>query len=214
MLLHGAVAPFVDAEIDLDNRIPAGHAAFFNSSSYTRSGYSSATSRRAKKEGLAETICTALENHAQLEGNLLSAMHSADREMIDKSIPEHDEMRRLIAAVRSTRPDGIDYDDTLMELMRLVIHHVADEETQLLPEAERVLHGRLAELGGEMTRRRMQLVRPRAGAIAINVARSYPAAAISIAALGVLGALAIALGAGGNGRRNGWIRGQRALFRW
>jgi hypothetical protein len=31
----------VDAEIDLDNRIPAGHAAFFNSSSYTRFGYTS-----------------------------------------------------------------------------------------------------------------------------------------------------------------------------
>jgi hypothetical protein len=29
------------AENDLDNRIPAGHAAFFNSSSYTRFGYTS-----------------------------------------------------------------------------------------------------------------------------------------------------------------------------
>jgi hypothetical protein len=29
------------AENDLDNRIPAGHAAFFNSSPYTRFGYSS-----------------------------------------------------------------------------------------------------------------------------------------------------------------------------
>src|SRR5438552_19089508 len=41
ILLHGGVTPFVDAEIDLDNRIPAGHAAFFNSSSYTRFGYTS-----------------------------------------------------------------------------------------------------------------------------------------------------------------------------
>jgi len=31
ILTHGGVTPFVDAEIDLDNRIPAGHAAFFNS---------------------------------------------------------------------------------------------------------------------------------------------------------------------------------------
>jgi hypothetical protein len=36
ILAHGGVTPFVDAEIDLDNQIPAGHAAFFNLSPYTR----------------------------------------------------------------------------------------------------------------------------------------------------------------------------------
>ncbi len=41
ILLHGGVTPFVDAEIDLDNRIPAGHAVFFNSLPYTKFVYSS-----------------------------------------------------------------------------------------------------------------------------------------------------------------------------
>ena len=34
------------AENDLDNRIPAGHAAFFNSFPYTRLGYSSKVSEQ------------------------------------------------------------------------------------------------------------------------------------------------------------------------
>jgi hypothetical protein len=40
-LVHGGVTPLMVAEIDFDNRIPAGHAAFFNSYPYTRFGYSS-----------------------------------------------------------------------------------------------------------------------------------------------------------------------------
>ncbi len=34
------------AENDLDNRIPAGHAAFFNSFPYTRLGYTSIFGKR------------------------------------------------------------------------------------------------------------------------------------------------------------------------
>jgi hypothetical protein len=41
ILLHGGVTPLLVAETDLDNRVPAGHAAFLNSSPYTRFGYSS-----------------------------------------------------------------------------------------------------------------------------------------------------------------------------
>jgi hypothetical protein len=41
ILIHGGVTPMQFAENDLDNRIPAGHAAFFNSFPYTRLGYTS-----------------------------------------------------------------------------------------------------------------------------------------------------------------------------
>jgi hypothetical protein len=59
ILLHGGVTPFVDAEIAFDNRIPAGHAAFFNSSSYTRFLYSSdAKPVRASMRAPRETLET------------------------------------------------------------------------------------------------------------------------------------------------------------
>ncbi|MEO5784501.1 MAG: hypothetical protein ABIS17_03205 [Casimicrobiaceae bacterium] len=41
ILFHGGVAPCRSPKSDFDTRIPAGHAAFLNSSSYTRFGYSS-----------------------------------------------------------------------------------------------------------------------------------------------------------------------------
>ena len=54
-----------------------------------------------------------------------------------------------------------------MELMRDVMHHVADEETTLLPHAEAKLSKEaLSELGAQMNKRRLQLVGPKAGKLA------------------------------------------------
>ena len=60
--------------------------------------------------------------------------------------------------------------------MNAVMHHMADEETQLLPEAERTLNRQqLCELGGRMTRRKLALARPHAGELAVDMARAAPA---------------------------------------
>jgi hemerythrin superfamily protein len=135
--------------------------------------YQADTSPRIKK-GLADTICVALEIHAQLEEEIFyPAMRAiADSEMVQKSAPEHDQMRRLITQLRNLEPGHASYDETYFELMNNVMHHVADEETLLLPAAERVLADRLGELGAEMTKRRLQLAAPRSGEIAGSMARS------------------------------------------
>jgi hemerythrin superfamily protein len=126
------------------------------------------------KQGLVNTSCLALEIHAQLEEEIFyPALRDVFRdETLEKSPSEHSEMRRLIALLRSMEPDDMRYDDTYMELMRDVLHHVADEETVLLPAAERLLQGELGALGRKMTARRMQLVAPRSGSIALNMARA------------------------------------------
>ena len=131
------------------------------------------TSPRIKK-GLADTICVSLEIHAQLEEEIFyPAMRAvADTEFVQKSVPEHDQMRRLITQLRNLDPGHANYDETFFELMNNVMHHVADEETLLLPTAERVLADRLGELGAEMTKRRLQLAAPRSGEIAGSLARS------------------------------------------
>jgi hypothetical protein len=69
---------------------------------------------------------------------------------------------------------GTAFEDKFMDLMRLVIHHVADEETQLLPAAERLLADRLSDLGVEMTKRRIELLKPHAGELAATTMRSFP----------------------------------------
>ncbi|TCS36245.1 hemerythrin HHE cation binding domain-containing protein [Paucimonas lemoignei] len=137
------------------------------------------------KQALVQQVCLALEIHAQLEEEIFypemrSVAGSSD--VLTKSVPEHDEMRKLIARLRSMTPDDLTYDSTFMELMRDVMHHVADEETVLLPEAERLLADRLNELGAQMTKRRLQLMAPHSGEIAMNTMRTMPASSMLMAA--------------------------------
>ena len=145
-----------------------------------------AASPRVKK-GLVDQVCVALEIHAQLEEEIFyPALRAvADTDAVRKSVPEHDEMRRLIAQLRKLEPQDAGYDDTFHQLMNNVLHHVADEETLLLPAAERVLSDQLGELGARMTRRRLQLAGPRAGEIAGSMARSVGASAV-VAGAGAL----------------------------
>jgi len=143
----------------------------------------------ATKKALVNTACIALEIHAQLEEEIFyPAMRvvSADKSVLEKSVPEHNEMRRLIALLRSMDATNPAFDQAFMELMRNVMHHVADEETTLLPEAERLLGDRLSELGADMTRRRLQLTAPRAGELAANTVRSFPTSSMLVAAGAVI----------------------------
>ena len=141
----------------------------------------------ATKRSLAATICLALEVHAELEEEIFyPAMGSIDTALVGRLIPEHDRVRTLIAALRNADPADPQYDQQLMELMRDVMHHVADEETILLPQAERVLGERLGELGARMMKRRMQLMAPHAGELTRYKARAMPMTNWLIAAGGVV----------------------------
>jgi hemerythrin superfamily protein len=151
-----------------------------------------------KKKALVTNACLALQVHAQLEEEIfypaLRTVLSGD-EVLEKSETEHQQMKQLITELRERCSDeaSIDqsFDDKFMELMRIVIHHVADEETRLLPAAERLMPAELGRLGMEMTRRRVELMRPYAGEIAASAARSFPVGAATGAALLTAGAVAI-----------------------
>ena len=137
----------------------------------------------ARKHAIVNTVCLALEVHAQIEEEIFyPAVRAEHPAIVDKSVPEHAEMRSLIAMLRGMQPESEEYDRTFMELMRAVIHHVADEETTLLPDAERQLGGELGELGARMLKRRLQLMVPRAGEAARYSARAMPAAPLLVAA--------------------------------
>jgi hemerythrin superfamily protein len=141
-------------------------------------------SRPQIKLGLVNTTCLALEVHAQLEEEIFypAVREITENEAIKKAPAEHAEMRRLIALLRSMEPQDVRYDDTYMELMRDVLHHVADEETIILPEAERLLQNQLNDLGARMMKRRLQLVAPRTKDIALNMARAMPASSVALVA--------------------------------
>ena len=142
------------------------------------------TAKGTVKKALAETICDALEIHATLEEEIFYPVMrqlAGHEPVIQKSEPEHIEMRRLISELRNTHVADVRHDKLLHELMRDVIHHVADEETVLLPEAERILGSeRLSELGAQMTRRRLALVKPKAGKLAANTAVGFSGSTTAI----------------------------------
>lgn len=138
----------------------------------------------------ARAICAALEIHAQLEEELFYPalrMAGVQSAALDKSQPEHDSMRQLIAQVRAEEHGAAQSTcDALNALINAVMHHVADEETQLLPAAERLLGSeRLAELGAQMRERRMALMAPRAAELGSDMALAAPGktAAMTLAAL-------------------------------
>lgn len=135
--------------------------------------YEIGSSERLRK-GLVDNVCLAIEIHAQLEEEIFypALRVVADTEMLRKSTPEHDEMRGLISRLRNMPVADPAFDDTFFELMRHVMHHVADEETLLLPAAERLLPDQLSELGAQMTKRRLELAGPRAPELASSMARS------------------------------------------
>ena len=150
--------------------------------------YKAGTSPTTKR-ALVSTICLALEVHAQAEEEIFyPAMGSVDGSTVGKLIPEHDKMRNLIGALRGMEAGAPEYDSTVMELMREVIHHVAEEETVLLPEAERVLGERVSELGARFLKRRVQLMAPHAGEMTRAKARAFPKANLLMMAGAVVGA--------------------------
>lgn len=143
-----------------------------------------------KKRALVASACLALEIHALLEEEIFyPALREAigPNEVLEKSEPEHDEMRKIIRMLRTMQPGDPNHDDTFRSLIRTVLHHVADEETTLLPRAEEALRDELGALGMEMTRRKLELLKPHLAEVTMTTARSFPLA--SAAAIGGLVAM-------------------------
>jgi hypothetical protein len=130
-----------------------------------------------RKRALVANACLGLELHAQLEEEIFYAALFADGSAageLDQSIAEHDEMRLLIQRLRQMSPQDANYDGVFCELIRKALHHIADEETTLLPLAEVRLKGQLRELGWKMTLRRFELLKPHMGEAATTTAMTFP----------------------------------------
>ncbi len=151
----------------------------------------------------ARSICLSLEIHAQLEEEIFyPAVRDAgiDSPVLEMSVPEHDEMRRLIARVRELQAQPAERDQAVRELMSAVMHHVADEETQLLAAAERQMSPKeLETLGGRMSERRLVLMKPHLGEMAGNHARAMPMQT-AVLAMGAVAIGALLFGRRGTAR--------------
>lgn len=139
-----------------------------------------------RKQAIVESVCIALEIHARLEEEIFYPALSRvapDNEVLRKSAPEHDRLRTTIQSLRSMSSEHPAYDELFMQLIRETLRHVADEETILLPLAERSLRHELRQLGAAMTCRRMELLCERPLDVAVNTARTFPIASTLLAAI-------------------------------
>lgn len=147
------------------------------------------------KKALSDTICAALEIHATLEEEIFyPVMRTIDAydPVLEKAPHEHDEMKRLIRELRTIPGDDDRHDRVLLELMGKVIHHVADEETVILPIAESKLSKeRLSQLGAKMNVRRIALLAPQAGKVALSHAVGFSGSTTAwlLGAVGAVGAV-------------------------
>jgi hypothetical protein len=99
-------------------------------------------------------------------------------------------------------PSEPGFDATVMELMRKVIHHVADEETTLLPDAERQIAASLPELGVRMAKRRLELKAPRTGEMVGAMAKAMSGKGMLIGAgAALIGGALLAAGLRGRSLR-------------
>lgn len=161
--------------------------------------------RGQDRRALADAACLALEVHARLEEELfypaMSEADERDADWVEEARPEHERIRELIAKLRAGSPDDPAFDEDFLALMREVMHHVAEEETVLLPDAERRLGPqRLDEIGARMTSRRIALMAPRSGEMLGNAVRAAPASTLAMVAGGVIGAAWLARRAMHHGR--------------
>lgn len=145
------------------------------------------------RQAVLRRLCSALEVHAQVEDELFyPALRDSSlvSPLLDKSAADHEETRRAIQRLREAG-HGEPQREALNALMNGVMHHMADEETRLLLQAESALGvERLRELGAQMTGLKLELDRPHAGRRALDTIRAAPAQSGVIAAAAALGVMA------------------------
>lgn len=137
------------------------------------------------REVLGHSLCLALAVHAQLMDEIfLPALRGVgrDREVLNRSQAELEDLRLQMARLRGMQAIDPLYDQSVMDLMHTVLHHFADVETILLPDAELLLSDRLGELGAQMIKRRLQISAPRAGEFASTALRGLPGTTMMLAA--------------------------------
>jgi hemerythrin superfamily protein len=110
------------------------------------------------KLALASKICTALTVHAQIEEELFYPKANEaleDDDLITEAIDEHAEMKQVIAKIVEAVGAGQAIDRLVRKLMRLVEHHVDEEEGGMFPDMSQA-DLNLYMLGGFLAVRRVE----------------------------------------------------------
>jgi len=92
------------------------------------------------RQGIANQILTELEIHARLEETLIyPAIREAldEDDMMDEALEEHHVVKVMIKELRKMQPRDERYRAKFKVLSEIVKHHVEEEESEMLPQAEK-----------------------------------------------------------------------------
>lgn len=109
------------------------------------------------KAVLATEISVALTVHAQIEEDVFYPAAGAaleDDDLVNEAVDEHNEMKTKIAEIVRSAAAAKSLDTTVTELMRIVEHHVMEEETEMFPDL-RQSNVDLIELGRKLAAQRV-----------------------------------------------------------
>jgi hemerythrin superfamily protein len=115
------------------------------------------------KQQLVEQISQELEVHATVEEETFYPAVEAKarkdgKETVKEAVEEHHLVRVTLAELAKLSAEDDAFDAKVQVLMENVRHHVEEEESEMLPEAEDLLgQQELARLGEEMAARKRQL---------------------------------------------------------
>ena len=126
--------------------------------------YEQAGDRAVKtKQRLVEEITRELEVHAAIEEEILypaleAKARKEGQELVHEAVEEHHLVKILLGELGGLDPDDEAFDAKVQVLMENVRHHVEEEESELLPQAEELLGGEeLERLGDRLAARKRQL---------------------------------------------------------
>jgi hemerythrin superfamily protein len=117
-----------------------------------------AESDNEMKSFLARKICAALTIHAMVEEEIFypeAGRSLEDDEMVTEAIEEHAEMKAEIAKIVDGMAAEKSTSRNVKKLMRIVEHHVEEEETEMFPDMRQTGMD-LYELGSQVAARRAE----------------------------------------------------------
>jgi len=111
------------------------------------------------KAAIAQKILKELEIHTAIEEEIFypafkDKAGQEGEEEVAEAVEEHQSVKTAIKELRTMDADDEAFESTFMDMMHDVQHHVAEEESEMLPLAEEALSDSLEELGAEMMRRK------------------------------------------------------------
>jgi len=115
-----------------------------------------------QQQAIIQALCHELTIHAQLEEGIF---HPAVERTLGKdgarlvlaALQEHADMKQAMSQLQASRVTGPECDHMFQEMMTGVQHHVQEEETELLPQAQQRLGTESERLGTQMQQRKQEL---------------------------------------------------------